>query len=346
MAGEIGHQGAVPQVPEGKQEPDDQHMEVLGVDDGAEPDPESASEEEFPIRDLDTPLATEEEPEESAGEGDQPTEGETPTAEEVPSEDEGTPQSVDAPDYLPEAVAGKWAELPLDQQLLIQHAHEAGKQKADSQYSDDDRAVLARLREMRKQPAEPTRPEAPQIQAPNLPLPDEYKDDPGLQAYNQMVERTLGGYADYINANLNETVALKEQVKQLAANQTTNTLQQQWNNFVSQHPEINPETDKAAYDALSAQMGHVNPQDPPETQWSTAMKLAGLGGKKRPDPDTATADAIERGRRARATTAASSRNGKRTTGRTETPEAAVAGGSFEDTWRIENKNGLLPSQRS
>jgi hypothetical protein len=182
------------------------------------------------------------------------------------------------------------------------------------------------------------------LTAPKIQLPDDYKDDPGLTAFSDQINKAFQHQTDLNNALVTEAYQSRDTISNLSGSYSQTTQAGMWQQFTAAHPEA---ADESVIAQMTDQMKLLNPDVPLDKQWELALSMS--GNAKKPTagpPGESVEDKVQRGRAARATGAASGRTGRRTTGRVETPETVTAGMTFEDTYRIESKNGMLPSQKT
>lgn len=256
--------------------------------------------------------------------------------------EDASPSAVPPPEYLPQGI--DWNALDDQAKLLVQHAYERGRSTESASISDEEKAVLTQYRRLSERVGpEPDSSTPPELKAPVIDLPDEYKDDPGLTKVFGGVNQALADQTRLNNALVQKVYQLTHQLKNVAGSGSEMARNMAWAQFISLHPEAN---DERVHAALSEQLRYVNPNLPEYQQWELALRFSGVkpvtpSGKDQVDD---LEDRIRRGRAVRAASAVSTRNVGRRVARTGTPDSELRGKTFEDVWRYEKKNGALPSQ--
>ena len=357
MAEKAGHSGMPPEVAPTLTADDGdapEVMETLGYDDGADPDDTYGVDPTGGEEDASSPDPEGEEDavagvaDDSASPDDGDTadgdaEGSAPTDESAPDDAESAST---APEWLPEGY--EWDTLDAGQKLLLHHAYEKGEAAESAKLTETDRAVLNRYRELEKQtsdlqPAAANQPDLPKITAPEFQVPEDYKDDP---AYNALVGQ-FNEYATenskFVNALVGQAWKQQQAHEQLSTGHQGMAVNDAWSQFTQKHNDI----DETVHAAMTEAMGYIDKTLPVEQQWDASYRFATAGrSEKKPSENKKQADDIARGRRIRATQAASGSGGRRTSGRSAAVETeAGSSDDFLGTYRAERDAGLLPSQK-
>jgi hypothetical protein len=328
-----GHQGPPAGLVDDSADDGDQHVtedsELEVLDDGGDAEIDEEELDGGAEDELSTSVG---EIEGSEGESD-----ESDAVSEEESDAEPDAASPTRPEFLPDVV--DWDSLPLDQKLLIQDTYSKGRAAEAATISAEDRAVLDRMKALETETSDQPAARPQKLTAPQVELPEEYKDDPGMSVFSKQVNDALKQQTDLNNALVGEIYNQRDTISNLSGSYTQTTQQQMWQQFTTIHPEA---ADESVIAEMTEQMKLLNPGMPAQQQWEVALKMT---GRSKPEPKGEDIEQkTRRGRAVRAASAASGRSGRRTTGQVETPESVTAGMSFEDVYRRESKNGTLPSQ--